>query len=575
MTKPPGKAASDGPVQPRKRLRLATLVTLGVCVTVAVSTGLQLLLVDHFTIYYASREAELRLQQQSWQMRDALNRVVSKAAGDVQLVASLAQVREARDPAAARAVLDSLQSTFPDYAWIGVADMDGKVYAAARGLLEKADVSARPWFQKGQAGLHAIDYHPAVLLGKLLPQAPNPWRFIDVAAPVRRSSGEQWGVLGVHMSWTWARHLAGNLLTPALRAYGAEIVVVRNDGTVLLGPPGMEEKKINAPSLPLAQSGQTGALRETWSDGKTYLTGYSRTGQDGDPASLQWSVLVRQPEDAALAALHTLEQRILWLSIAVGAAMAGIAAWVAHRLATPIDHLSSAIEARTQAALLGMPSPSIPTIDSFREAQVLSAAMSDMVRNEAQHMQQLQTMNEQLESTVRKRTAELQDLVMRDVLTGLPNRRALMETLPEAMHRATRTQQPCAVMFLDLDGFKGVNDTYGHEEGDELLRQFGARLVDAVRRTDTVARLAGDEFVIILEHLHAPAAAEEMGHKIMPRLRQPFALKTATVSLSASIGIAVFLPDDGASLDTLLARADRAMYQAKRSGKNTVVMATT
>ena len=248
MTKPPGKAASDDPAQPRKRLRLATLVTLGVCVTVAVSTGLQLLLVDHFTIYYASREAELRLQQQSWQMRDALNRVVSKAAGDVQLVASLAQVREARDPAAARAVLDSLQSTFPDYAWIGVADMDGKVYAAARGLLEQADVSARPWFQKGKAGLHAIDYHPAVLLGKLLPQAPDPWRFIDVAVPVRRSSGEQWGVLGVHMSWTWARHLAGNLLTPALRAYGAEIVVVRNDGTVLLGPPGMEEKKSTPPA---------------------------------------------------------------------------------------------------------------------------------------------------------------------------------------------------------------------------------------------------------------------------------------------------------------------------------------
>lgn len=559
--------------QSRKRLRLATLVTLGVCATVAVSTALQLLLVDHFAIHYAGKEAELRLQQQSWQMRDALNRVVSKAAGDVQLVASLAQVREARDPAAARAVLDSLQSTFPDYAWIGLAGMDGKVYASAQGLLENADVSARPWFQQGKSGLIAVDYHPALLLGKLLPQSADPWRFIDVAVPVRRTDGQQWGVLGVHMSWAWARRLAGDLLTPALRAYGAEILVVRGDATVLLGPPGMEEKKISAASLKLAQSGATGALRETWADGTTYLTGYSRTGQAGDPGSLQWSVLVRQPEDAALAASHALERRILWLSIAVGAAMAILAALLARRLTRPMNQLSSAIEARAHAMLDGTPAPAIPAIDSFREAQVLSKAMREMVHNEEQHLHLLQAMNEQLEETVRARTAELQILVMRDTLTGLPNRRALMEALPEAMARAARTQRPCAVMFLDLDGFKGINDTYGHEEGDELLRQFGARLLAAVRATDTVSRLAGDEFVIVLEHLAAPQTAEEMGYKLMPSLRAPFVLKTTTVTLSASIGIAVHLPHDPRNLDALLARADHAMYDAKRSGKNAVVMA--
>lgn len=560
--------------QPRRRLRLATLVTLGVCATVAVSTALQLLLVDHFAIRYAGKDAELRLQQQSWQMSDALNRVVSKAVGDVQLVAALAQVREARDPGAARAVLDSLQSTFPDYAWIGIAGMDGKVYAAARGLLENADVSARPWFKSGKDGLHAIDYHPAVLLGKLLPQAADPWRFIDVAVPVRRADDRQWGVLGVHMSWSWARRLAGDLLTPALRAYGAEILVVRGDDTVLLGPPGMEEKKVAAASLKLAQSGQTGSLRETWADGKTYLTGYSQTGKVGDATTLRWSVLVRQPELAALAGPYALERRILWLSIAIGAAMAMVAAFLARRLARPMDQLSSAIETRSHAMLAGTPAPAIPACDSFREAQVLSQAMREMVYNEEKHVHLLQTMNEQLESTVQARTAQLQELVMRDTLTGLPNRRALMETLPEAMDRAARTRQPCAVMFLDLDGFKNVNDTHGHEEGDELLRQFGARLVAAVRRTDTVARLAGDEFVVVLEHLNAPGAADEMGRKIMPLLRQPFVLKTTTVSLSASIGIAMHQPDDAANLDALLARADRAMYQAKRSGKNAIVMAT-
>ena len=562
--------------QPRQRLRLATLVTLGVCATVALSTALQLLLVDHFAINYAGKEAELRLQQLSWQMRDSLNRVVGKATGDVQLVTTLAQVREARDPAAARAVLDSLQDSFPDYAWIGIAGLDGKVYASAHGLLENADVSARPWFQGGKDGLRAVDYHPALLLGKLLPQAADPWRFIDVAAPVRRADGQQWGVLGVHMSWNWARRLARNLLTPALQEYGAEILVVRNDATVLLGPAGMEEKKISSASLQLAQAGQTGAMRELWPDGKVYLTGYSQTGQSGDATTLQWSVLVRQPEQVALAASHQLEQRLLWVSVAVGVLMALAAAFLARRLTRPMDSLSRVIEQRARAATAGEPIPAalaIPAIDSFREAQVLSQAMREMVHSEERHLHLLQTMNEQLESTVATRTAELEQLVMRDVLTGLPNRRALMQALPEAMARATRVRQPCAVMFLDLDGFKQVNDTHGHEEGDELLRQFGARVVGAVRRTDTVARLAGDEFVVILENLVGAAAAEEMGRKLMPLLRQPFALKTATVHLSASIGIALHQPGDTEHLDALLARADRAMYEAKRGGKDNVVMA--
>ncbi|MQA41050.1 sensor domain-containing diguanylate cyclase [Rugamonas aquatica] len=559
--------------QPRKRLRLATLVTLGVCATVALSTALQLALVDHFATNYAGKEAELRLQQLSWQMRDSLNRVVSKAAGDVQLVTALAQVREARDPAAARAVLDSLQDSFPDYAWIGIAGQDGKVFASAHGLLENADVSARPWFKAGQGGLRTIDYHPALLLGKLLPQAADPWRFIDVAAPVRRADGQPWGVLGVHMSWNWARRLARNLLTPALREYGAEILVVRNDATVLLGPVGMEEKKLNTNSLQLAQAGQTGAIRETWPDGKVYLTGYSQTGQSGDTATLQWSVLVRQPEQVAMAASRQLEQLILWLSVAAGAAMALVAAFLARRLTRPMDRLSRTIEQRAKAVEEGQPLPEVPAIDGFREAQVLSRAMRDMVHSEARHVDLLQTMNEQLESTVARRTAELEQLVMRDVLTGLPNRRALMQALPAAMARVTRMRQPCAVLFLDLDGFKNVNDTHGHEEGDELLRQFGQRIVGAVRRTDTVARLAGDEFVAILENLSDAAAAEEMGRKIMPLLREPFVLKTATVNLSASIGIAIHQPGDAEDLDALLARADRAMYEAKRGGKNNVVMA--
>ena len=163
--------------------------------------------------------------------------------------------------------------------------------------------------------------------------------------------------------------------------------------------------------------------------------------------------------------------------------------------------------------------------------------------------------------------ASMEAMALRDMLTGLPNRRALMQALPEAMQRASRTRKPCAVLFLDLDGFKQVNDRHGHDEGDELLRQFAQRIVDTVRKTDTVGRLAGDEFVVILEMLQGEDGAQEIADKLLPVLQQPFVLKTATVALGASIGIALHQPDDPADIELLMGRADRAMYAIKRQHK--------
>ena len=130
-----------------QKLRLSTLITLAVCTTVALTVALQLTLVNHFAVRHAGMEAELRLQQLSWQMRDSLNRIVEQAAGDARLLAALPAVRQAHDPASARGVLDSLQRTFPDYAWIGIAATDGTVTTSTKALLEGATVGGRPWFQ--------------------------------------------------------------------------------------------------------------------------------------------------------------------------------------------------------------------------------------------------------------------------------------------------------------------------------------------------------------------------------------------------------------------------------------------
>jgi len=555
------------------KFRLSSLITLAVCATVALTVALQLAVVNHFAVRQAGAEAELRLQQLSWQMRDSLNRVVEQATGDARILAALPQVRQARNADAARNALETLQYTFPDYAWIGLAGTDGKVIASTKGLLEGADVSARPWFQTGQTGVRATDYHPAKLLDSLLPHAPDPWRFVDVATPVFSNDGELFAVLGMHLSWDWARRQARKLLTPALREYGAEIVVVREDGTVMLGPQELVEKKISTLSLNRARQGDTGSLREQWPDGQIYLTGFSQTGQVGNNTTLRWSVLVRQDEDMALQGASELKRRMLLWSAALGVLLAGIAALLARRLTRPMNELGEAIERVTEATAAGKALPPIPHINGFQEASKLTRTMRELVRSEAAYRSALLAMNESLEAAVAERTAELQALLLRDVLTGLPNRRALLETLPEAMCRAQRVGRPAALLFIDMDGFKAVNDTHGHEEGDELLRQFGVRLAQTVRKTDMVARLAGDEFVVVLEMLANPADAEDTAGKVLERVRAPFTLRTTSVSVGASIGVAVFAPDARHDLDGWLARADHAMYAAKRNGKNAVALA--
>jgi diguanylate cyclase (GGDEF)-like protein/PAS domain S-box-containing protein len=166
-----------------------------------------------------------------------------------------------------------------------------------------------------------------------------------------------------------------------------------------------------------------------------------------------------------------------------------------------------------------------------------------------------------------------EDLIWRqanfDALTGLANRNLCHDRLEGALAQARRSGRKVGVIFLDLDGFKSVNDSIGHALGDELLVEVARRLTDAVREQDTVARLGGDEFVLLAHDL---ASAEDMlriGEKIVATLQQPFSLAGMLFVISASVGCALF-PDDAAGGEALLDLADQAMYQAKQAGKNCV-----
>jgi diguanylate cyclase (GGDEF)-like protein/PAS domain S-box-containing protein len=688
------------------------MITLSISATVLVTVLALTGIIDHFARNYAQRQSAVRLQQIAWQMRDSLDRRTQTAVRDVGLLSQLDEVRDARNPAQVRMVLENLQALVPDYAWIGLARPDGIVYAATGKTLEGEDVNGRIWFQQARTSIKVFDYHPAMLLADKLPEHKDPWRFVDIATPITGSDGTPRGIMAVHLSWNWTRRLARSLLAPVRDQYDTEILVVRDDGMVLLGPQGSEEKSLTADSLSMALQGKTGAVAETV-DGRRYLTGYALTGQSVDGPSLKWAVLVRQPYEFALADFRALQRTFVFAGAGL-ALLLGLAGWFfARRMAQPLNRLSLALERHSLDR-----SARIPVVSDFHEMHLLSSTLAANVESEQRHLEQLHAMNESLEQTVRERTAEiaakamqlqraletqgqfqlqlqeseaelratlqnandafiaideraqvlewngqaerllgwsrdeacgkllpqlifdesacrdwlqemrrfiaggesrlinqrgeiaarcrdgaeitveisighvprrrghlfivfmhditarkllhasLEGMANRDMLTDLPNRRALMHTLPEALARARRIGKPLALLFLDLDGFKGVNDAYGHDAGDELLRLLAQRIVGAVRRTDTVARLAGDEFVVLLEMLASAEDAAEVASKMLPALQAPFALKAATVALGASIGIALHMPGCAETVEQLLARADDAMYQAKRSGKN-------
>lgn len=170
--------------------------------------------------------------------------------------------------------------------------------------------------------------------------------------------------------------------------------------------------------------------------------------------------------------------------------------------------------------------------------------------------------------TQTKQTLErLQRIAFFDPLTQLPNRQLFQDRLQMAMSRVRREQKQLAVMFIDLDKFKQVNDLFGHMVGDRLLIDVAHRLQAQVRETDTVARFGGDEFVLLLDSIEGIQQACAIGDKILHVLQQPFTVENTRLPMPVSIGLAIY-PQHGDSTETLLHHADSAMYRAKKAGGN-------
>lgn len=414
------------------------------------------LMIDRFVRDEASRAATLYLQTNADALRDALDRGMAQNYEQIRVLGQLDQLTGGTDPVATRRALDQMHASFPQYAWLGLAGRDGKVSAGTDGLLQGASVAARPWFAGAQHGMFVGDVHRALLLEKLLPAQAEPWRFVDVATPVYAADGSLRGVLGAHLSWSWAAGIKHDLVDTALAQHQAEALIVGTDGTVLLGSAALQGKK-----LPAAQAGE--------------LSVESHTQGAGRYPGLGWNVVLRQPEGVAMAEFRALQVRTRVAAALLCLVFAPLLWLLARRLATPLRELGAQMLADIDAVAPARGNP------LYREADLLGQALDRYAHRHQEDAAHLRDLNASLEARVIERTAA-QERTNQELALAVRERWHSEERL-----RAILTHAPDAYIAIDEDGRisdwnRQAEQTFGWTRGEALGQPLTTLLVPAAAR---------------------------------------------------------------------------------------------
>ena len=415
------------------------------------------LMIDRFVRDEAGREAALFLQTHADALRDALDRGMAQNYEQVRVIGQLDTVAAGRDPAVIRRALDQMHASFPQYAWLGLAGRDGKVIASIDGLLQGQSVAARPWFSGAQHGMFVGDVHRALLLEKLLPAQAEPWRFVDIATPVYAPDGSLRGVLGAHLSWSWAAEIKRDLVDTALARHQAEALIVGTDGTVLLGSAALQGRK-----LPPVQAGE--------------LSVESRTQGAGRFPGLGWNVVLRQPEGVAMADFRALQVRMHLAAALLCVLLAPLLWLLSRRLATPLRELG--------AQMLANPDDELPARGNplYREADVLGQALDRYAQRHREDAGYLRELNASLEARVLERTAA-QERTNQELAHAVRERWHSEERL-----RAILTHAPDAYIAIDEQGRisewnRQAEQTFGWSRDEACGQALTALLVpEAARR---------------------------------------------------------------------------------------------
>jgi diguanylate cyclase (GGDEF)-like protein len=473
------------------------------------------------------------------------------------------------DPVELRRALERLQQTFSEFAWIGFADVDGKVVASTGGLLQGASVAQRPWFREGLQRMAISDVHEAVLLASLLSQRTNgePYRFVDIAVPVRDSAGKLLGVLGGHLNWDWA----SNLIKESEETDGGTettLSIIGKNGVVLVGPQ-KDSIKYSGDQLADILKARDGTFTETSGDRRMLTAFHIGTGHR-EYQGLNWIVTASQPTSVALAAAISSAQIILAVGAIVALIGVSLALLVSKRIARPILTITQ------EADRIGRASGPTMLARQTGSAEVvhLTRALRSLLRRVG--LAEERTREAELRATenalqLQEDLTRLRQLADTDFLTGLMNRRAFLTAADDAMKFCRRYKRSMAALMIDIDHFKKINDTHGHTAGDDAIKAIAAIIGNSIRTTDKAARFGGEEFVVLLREID-----QETALLLAERMRRAIEVSTITnedkvIPATVSIGVALFEESDR-DVQDMIERADQGLYVAKKNGRNRTVL---
>ncbi|WP_160035365.1 diguanylate cyclase domain-containing protein [Paenibacillus sp. An7] len=524
-------------------------------------TSFIILLTTIFGSLLSNRSA-VRLQNEigqslssiAYQMSDKLDSFMWSRAGEVEILASMIEMEQTQDVDKTQKLLNQLKTSFPSFSWVGFMDDQGEVLAATDGILVGTNIAERPVFKEGVKGKFIGDVHEAVLLSKLLPNPTGePLQFVDISIPVQSKSGTTIGVLAAHLSWEWSKEVRRTILEPQKdHIKDLELFIIsKADSTVLLGPKNMVGEKLNISSVAKSQKGENDWEVEEWPNGKSYLTGYAYGDGYLNYEGLGWTVLVRQPTDVAFSSMSQMMNSFILIGIIASIIFATIGWFLAETISRPIRGITSAAN-----QLRSGNNVTIPEYKRFAEIHSLSTSLRSLV-----------------ESLSRSESAlgDMKLLAEQDQLTGLPNRIALERYLEETIEHLDIPFETLSFMYIDLDGFKKVNDTLGHQVGDLLLQKVAQRLLTVTKPGNITVRLGGDEFLLILRSPQADSYQEslDLAEEIITLMNKPFIVDFNHVSIGCSIGVA-FYPLHDPNIGNIIRIADECLYRSKQSGRNRV-----
>lgn len=490
------------------------------------------------------------LSEISYQMSDKLDHYMWSRYQEVSLLSKLDTLSNIQDKDKIRYQIEELKKNAPEYAWIGMLDSEGNVMSSTGGILEGKNISSRPVYKQALEAPFIGDVHEAVLLASLLPNPTGEsMKFVDISIPIKGDNGELKGVLATHLSWEWAKEVEDSIMHPLKDRKNLEVFIVSSDNTVILGPKDTLGKKLELNSVSKSKSGENNWDVETWDDGKNYLIGYSPENGYKNYKGLGWTVLVRQPLDIAYGPVNEVRNFIIIIGIILAGVFAFIGWIIAGLIAKPLQEI---VVAANQLRL--GEKVEIPKYHGIEDIEILSTSLRSLINSLANTENAL---------------GEMADVAHHDQLTGLPNRVALRMYLEKIKSQLNNNEVVYAIFYLDLDGFKLINDSYGHGAGDLILKEVANRLSDNTTEEEIAIRLGGDEFVII-KKMYLGSFIEESSHfanKIIENIREPYLIEEQLMNVGCSIGGA-FFPVDNDNPMEVVKLADEYLYESKRAGKN-------